>query len=114
MPSGASLKADPQIVPALRIGAGYVAVTVLYFLVRWWVLPHSYLVPAKHGWREVLYSGPSVLLFWLKKLTFPVGLSGFLVLHSSLAYTQNARRIKSGLIRTSARSRKSCPASAHH
>ena len=60
----------------VRAGAPYFAATVLYLLVRWSVLHGSGIEQGEHSWREVAYSSPSILLFYLGKLVFPVGLSG--------------------------------------
>lgn len=57
----------------------YGLVTLGYFAIRWWALGRIGTEESKHSWREVLLSSPSVLAFYLKKLVFPLHLSGFYV-----------------------------------
>lgn len=64
---------------ALKIGALYAVPTALYLIVRWTVLGRMGVEDGKHRWVEVLCSSPSILLFYLKKLLWPVGLAGFYV-----------------------------------
>jgi tetratricopeptide (TPR) repeat protein len=60
----------------LRAGGPYVTATVIYLLVRWSVLHGTGVAQGEHSWREVVFSAPSVFLFYLGKLILPVGLSG--------------------------------------
>ena len=62
---------------AVRAGLWYLSVTAAYFIVRWWALHRIGTEESKHTWREALLTSPSVLVFYLKKLFFPVHLSGF-------------------------------------
>ena len=63
----------------VRAGVWYLSVTAGYFIVRWWALHRIGTEESKHTWREMLLTSPSVLVFYLKKLFFPVHLSGFYV-----------------------------------
>ena len=63
----------------VRAAYWYGFVTVGYFAIRWWALGRIGTEESKHSWREVLLSSPSVLAFYLKKLVFPLHLSGFYV-----------------------------------
>jgi Flp pilus assembly protein TadD len=63
----------------VRAGYWYGFVTIGYFAIRWWALGRIGTEESKHSWREVLLSSPSVLAFYLKKLVFPLHLSGFYV-----------------------------------
>jgi tetratricopeptide (TPR) repeat protein len=66
-------------------GSPYVAATGAYLIVRWSVMNGMGVEKGEHSWREVLFSSPSILLFYLRKLMVPVGLSGGYVnpIHSS-------------------------------
>lgn len=66
-------------------GSSYVAATGAYLIVRWSVMHGMGVEKGEHSWREVLFSSPSILLFYLRKLMVPVGLSGGYVnpIHSS-------------------------------
>jgi len=57
-------------------GAPFVAATIIYLLIRWSALHGSGIEQGEHSWREVAFSSPSILLFYLSKLILPVGLSG--------------------------------------
>jgi tetratricopeptide (TPR) repeat protein len=61
----------------LRAGLWYVPPVAAYLFVRWLVLGRMGLETGKHDWRQVFYSCPSILLFYLKKLIWPVRLGGF-------------------------------------
>ncbi len=63
----------------VRAACWYGFVTLGYFAIRWWALGRIGTEESKHSWREVLLSSPSVLAFYLKKLVFPLHLSGFYV-----------------------------------
>ena len=63
----------------IRAAYWYGFVTLGYFAIRWWALGRIGTEESKHSWREVLLSSPSVLAFYLKKLMFPLHLSGFYV-----------------------------------
>jgi Flp pilus assembly protein TadD len=63
----------------VRAGYWYGFVTLGYFASRWWALGRIGTEESKHSWREVLLSSPSVLAFYIKKLAFPLHLSGFYV-----------------------------------
>jgi protein O-mannosyl-transferase len=54
----------------------FAAATVIYLLARWSALHGSGIGQGEHSWREVVFSSPSTLLFYLGKLALPVGLSG--------------------------------------
>ena len=57
-------------------GGPYVAGTVTYLIIRGWVLHGMGVEQGERGWREVIFSSPSIMLFYLQKLIAPVALSG--------------------------------------
>ena len=57
-------------------GSPYVAATGIYVLARWFAMHQVGAEAAEHSWAEAIFSGPSVILFYLKKLIVPLGLSG--------------------------------------
>jgi tetratricopeptide (TPR) repeat protein len=57
-------------------GGPYVAATAVYLTIRWLVIHGTELNRGNHSWREVIFSSPSIMLFYLRKLIIPVGLSG--------------------------------------
>jgi len=57
-------------------GSPYVAATGIYVLARWFAMHQVGTEAAEHSWTEAIFSGPSVMLFYLKKLIIPLGLSG--------------------------------------
>jgi protein O-mannosyl-transferase len=64
---------------ALRMGAIYALPATLYLIVRSLVLEGTGAEAGKHSWTELLCSSPSLVMFYLKKLLWPVGLAGFYV-----------------------------------
>ena len=54
----------------------YGAVSAVYLLVRWAVMHRAGVENGEHTWAEVIFSAPSILLFYLKKLFVPWHLSG--------------------------------------
>ncbi len=65
--------------PAKRLwlaGGPYVAATGIYVLARWFAMHQVGTDASEHSWAEAIFSGPSVMLFYLKKLIIPLGLSG--------------------------------------
>jgi Gpi18-like mannosyltransferase len=66
-------------------GSPYVAATGAYLIIRWSVMHGVGVEKGEHSWREVLFSSPSVMLFYWRKMIVPVGLSGGYVnpIHSS-------------------------------
>lgn len=58
-------------------GLWYLSATAAYFAARWWALQRIGTEESKHSWREVLLTSPSVLVFYLRKLFFPIHLSTF-------------------------------------
>jgi tetratricopeptide (TPR) repeat protein len=54
----------------------YMAATGTYLIIRWSVLHGLGVGGGEHSWRAVLFSSPSIVLFYLRKLIVPVGLSG--------------------------------------
>lgn len=71
------LKKQRQI--AAAAGLWYFAATAAYFIARWWALHRIGTEESNHNWHEVLWTSPTVLVFYLKKLLFPVHLSSFYV-----------------------------------
>ncbi len=65
--------------------APYLAGTVMYLIIRGWVLHGMGVEQGERGWREVIFSSPSIMLFYLRKLIAPLALSGAYVnpIHSS-------------------------------
>ena len=57
-------------------GSPYVAATGIYVLARWFAMHQVGTEAGEHSWAEVIFSGPAVILFYLKKLIIPLGLSG--------------------------------------
>jgi protein O-mannosyl-transferase len=54
----------------------YGAVAALYLIIRWAVLHGVGAEIGDHSWAQVIFSAPSILIFYLKKLFLPWGLSG--------------------------------------
>lgn len=54
----------------------YAVVATGYLAVRWAVMRHVRSATAEHSWATVVFSAPSILLFYLKKLFFPWNLAG--------------------------------------
>lgn len=59
-----------------RAAFPYGVVTAGYLVVRWAVMRHVRGATAEHSWANVVFSTPSILLFYLKKLFFPWNLGG--------------------------------------
>lgn len=57
-------------------GGPYVVGTGVYLIIRGWVLHGMGVEQGERGWREVIFTSPSIMLFYLQKLIAPVGLSG--------------------------------------
>jgi protein O-mannosyl-transferase len=57
-------------------GFPYASVAAVYLLVRWSVLHRVGVETGEHNWAEVIFSAPSILLFYMKKLSFPWNLGG--------------------------------------
>jgi len=66
-------------------GGPFVAGTVTYLIIRGWVLHGMGVEQGERGWREVIFSSPSMMLFYLQKLIAPLALNGAYVnpIHSS-------------------------------
>jgi protein O-mannosyl-transferase len=54
----------------------YGVVAAGYLAVRWAVMRHVRSAPAEQSWATLVFSAPSILLFYLKKLFFPWNLAG--------------------------------------
>jgi protein O-mannosyl-transferase len=54
----------------------YAVVTAIYLGIRWAVMRRVGVETGEHGWAEVIFSAPSLLLFYLKNLFLPWRLSG--------------------------------------
>ncbi len=59
-----------------RAAFPYGVVTAGYLAVRWAVMRRVRSATAEHSWADVVFSAPSILLFYLKKLFFPWNLAG--------------------------------------
>jgi protein O-mannosyl-transferase len=55
------------------------AVTAFYLLVRWTVMHRAGVEVGEHTWAEMIFSVPSIFLFYLKKLFLPWNLAGMYV-----------------------------------
>jgi Flp pilus assembly protein TadD len=62
-----------------KLGLPHFASVAIYFLARFLVIGRVGLEKGEHTWAQVLYSTPSIMVFYLKKLVAPVGLSPFYV-----------------------------------
>ncbi len=54
----------------------YVGGTVAYLIIRWYVLHGMGVEKGERGWRQAIFTSPSIVLFYLRKLLVPVHLSG--------------------------------------
>jgi hypothetical protein len=61
---------------ALKASSGYLGATLFYFTVRFAVLGRVGVETGRNSWQETIYSSPSVAIFYLNKMIFPIGLSG--------------------------------------
>jgi len=59
-----------------KAGYPYAVVTAGYLLIRWTVMHRVGVETGEHSWAQVIFSAPSILLFYLKKLFLPWRLSG--------------------------------------
>ena len=59
-----------------KAGYPYGAVAACYLLIRWAVMRRMGMEIGEHSWAEVIFSGPSILLYYWKKLFVPLELSG--------------------------------------
>jgi protein O-mannosyl-transferase len=64
------------VMRAWRAGSPYLAATSIYLLARWSAMHQVGTEIAEHSWAEVIFTSPSIMLFYLKKLILPVRLSG--------------------------------------
>jgi tetratricopeptide (TPR) repeat protein len=64
---------------ALRMGGLYVIPLILYLIMRALVLGRTGVEAGKHTWAAMVFTSPSLLIFYLKKLVWPSGLAGFYV-----------------------------------
>jgi protein O-mannosyl-transferase len=60
----------------VRAGGPYFAAAAIYVLIRWSVMHNAGTGTTEHSWREVFFTSPSIIVFYLRKLMVPVGLSG--------------------------------------
>jgi len=54
----------------------YLFAAGLWLAVRWFALGGTGIEYGEHTWREVFFTAPSIILFYLRKLFLPAGLSG--------------------------------------
>jgi len=54
----------------------YLFAAGLWLAVRWFALGGTVIEYGEHTWREVFFTAPSIILFYLRKLFLPAGLSG--------------------------------------
>ena len=59
-----------------QAGFPYAFAAAIYLLIRWSVLRRVGVETGEHTWAEVIFSAPSILLFYMKKLFLPWNLSG--------------------------------------
>ncbi len=62
---------------AVRLGAPFLTAALVYLAARSAILHRSGLEAGQQSWQEVLYTSPSVFVFYIGKLLWPVRLSGF-------------------------------------
>jgi len=60
----------------LKISTGYLVATFFYFAVRFAVLGRVGVESGRNSWQQTIFSSPSVAIFYLNKLMFPIRLSG--------------------------------------
>jgi protein O-mannosyl-transferase len=65
-----------SVMRAWKAGSPYLAATSFYLLARWSAMHQVGTEIAEHRWSEVVFTSPSIMLFYLKKLILPVRLSG--------------------------------------
>jgi hypothetical protein len=58
------------------IAVPYVSVAAIYLVIRWIVVQRVGVETGEHTWTEVIFSAPSIFLFYLRKLFLPLNLSG--------------------------------------
>lgn len=75
--SDKTLARSRRIYQATRQTAPYFGVFVLYFLARFAFLGGIGLSTGRHTWKQVIYSAPLIMMFYLKKLLVPIHLSSF-------------------------------------
>ena len=61
----------------LKISSWYLGATFLYFAARFAVLGRMGFETGRNTWQQTIYTSPSIAVFYLSKLIFPIGLSGF-------------------------------------
>jgi len=61
----------------LKISSWYLGATFLYFAARFAVLGRMGFETGRNTWQQTIYTSPSIAAFYLSKLIFPIGLSGF-------------------------------------
>ncbi len=66
-----------RVLASLRFSLPYVTAIGVYFSIRLLVLQRIGVETGKHDWQKVFLSSLSIIAFYLKKLVWPVGLSGF-------------------------------------
>jgi tetratricopeptide (TPR) repeat protein len=60
----------------LRAGGPYLSAAGIYLLIRWSVMHNAGGGTTEHNWREVFFTSPSIIVFYLRKMILPIGLSG--------------------------------------
>jgi tetratricopeptide (TPR) repeat protein len=79
LPALASIQLKDRVAGSQRLWRAafpYGVVTAGYLAVRWAVMGRVRAATAEHSWANVVFSAPSILLFYLKKLFFPWNLGG--------------------------------------
>jgi predicted negative regulator of RcsB-dependent stress response len=79
LPAIASIQLKDRVAGSQRLWRAafpYGVVTAGYLVVRWAVMGRVRAATAEHSWANVVFSAPSILLFYLKKLFFPWNLGG--------------------------------------
>jgi tetratricopeptide (TPR) repeat protein len=66
-----------QLRRAARLGAPFLTAALVYLAARSVILHRSGLEAGQQTWQQVLYTSPSVFVFYIGKLLWPVRLSGF-------------------------------------
>ena len=74
-----SLDQRTRLWRALRLGAPFLIVALVYLAARFMVLERTGLETGQLSWHQALYTSPSLFAFYIRKLLWPAALSGFYV-----------------------------------
>jgi protein O-mannosyl-transferase len=74
-----SVEQRARLWQAFRRGAPFLIVALLYLAARLMAAERIGLEKGRLSWHQVLYTSPSLFVFYIRKLLWPAGLSGFYV-----------------------------------